>query len=212
MDQITHQPPRQQGYGSTSSLRNDSLKHMQKHERRKGGIEPRNKAARIWRTVRPEGADCPQRPRGLSGLLPRTVRTCTADRPALIRGLSEKANRTSRDTPRIMDRPRGARGLSARHPRTVRLAHADRLKLRPTKTRKHRGSKAKPSKNTKNTRRTRTVRTVREARTEQKTARPRRSTPPIHHRISQTVEAVETRVWGEVKRQTRMLYPKNFAS
>jgi hypothetical protein len=30
-----------------------------------------------------------------------------------------------------------------------------------------------------------------------KTARPRRSTPPNHHWISQMVEAVETRVWGE---------------
>jgi hypothetical protein len=45
-----------------------------------------------------------------------------------------------------------------------------------------------------------------------KTARPRTSTPPNHHRISQTVEAVETRVWGLEKRRTRMLYPKNLAS
>jgi hypothetical protein len=144
MDRITHQSPRQRGYGSTSSLRNDSLKHTRKHERKEGGIEPRNKAARPWRTVRLGGADCPQRLRGLSGRVSRTVRT-------LSRGLSEKGNRTSRDAPRITDRLRGARGLSARHPRTVRPAHADRPKLRPTKTRKHHGSNAKPSKNTKNT-------------------------------------------------------------
>jgi hypothetical protein len=152
MDRITHQPPRQQGYGSTSSLRNDSLKHTRKHERRKEGIEPKSKAARLWRTVRPGEADCPHRPRGLSGLLPRTVHTCTADRPALIHGLSVEANRTSSSEPRKIDRLRGARGLSARHPRTVHPAHADRPKPRPTKTRKHNGSKTKAGKNTKNTR------------------------------------------------------------
>jgi hypothetical protein len=38
-----------------------------------------------------------------------------------------------------------------------------------------------------------------------KTARPRRSTPPNRHRISQTVKAVETRVWGLEKPHTRML-------
>jgi hypothetical protein len=98
------------------------------------------------RTIRKGRADCPNPCRGPSGL------SC---------GPSGKGNRTSRDAPRITDRPRGARGLSARHPRTVRPAHADRPKLRPTKSRKHRGSKAKPSKNTKNTRRTGTVWTVR---------------------------------------------------
>jgi hypothetical protein len=117
MDRITHQSPRQQGYGSTSSLRNDSLKHTRKHERKEGGIEPRNKAARLWRTVRPGGTDCPHRPRGLSGLLPRTVRTRTADRLALSRGLSEKANRTSSSDPN--NRP------SAGSTRTVRQAPAD---------------------------------------------------------------------------------------
>jgi hypothetical protein len=81
MDRITHQSPRQQGYGSTSSLRNDSLKHTRKHEKDKGGIEPRSKAHRLWRTVRPGGADRPHWPRGLSGLLPRTVHANPADRP-----------------------------------------------------------------------------------------------------------------------------------
>jgi hypothetical protein len=65
-----------------SSLRNDSLKHERKHERNEEGIEPKNKAARHWRTVRPGGADCPQEPRGLSGKVPRTVRTLAADCPA----------------------------------------------------------------------------------------------------------------------------------
>jgi hypothetical protein len=121
MDRSTHQPPRQQGYGSTSSLRNDSLKHTWKHERRKGGIEPRNKALRLWRTVRPGGADCLLEPRGPSGLLPRTVCTHTANCPALRRGPSEKATRTSRDDPEYWivrgehaDCPPGTHGPSAR--------------------------------------------------------------------------------------------------
>jgi hypothetical protein len=130
-------------------------------QERKEGIEPRSKAHRLWRTVRPGGADRPHWPSGLSGLPPRTVRTNTADCPALRRGPSDKTHRTSRDAPRITDRPRGARGLSARHPRTLRPAHADRPKLRPTKTQNHDGSKRKASKNTKNTRRTRAARTVR---------------------------------------------------
>jgi hypothetical protein len=160
-DRITHQSPRQQGYGSTSSHRNDSLKHKRKHERKKRGIEPKNKAARLWRTVRRGGADCPHGPRELSVLLPRTVRTRTADRLALSRGLSVKANRTSSSKPRKTDRPQGERGPSARNPRTVCTSAADRPKLRPTKTQNQNGSKAKPSKNTKNTRRTLLSRTVR---------------------------------------------------
>jgi hypothetical protein len=103
-------------------------------------------SAKAARTVRQGIADCPHPCRGPSGLS---------------RGLSEKCNRTSRDALRITDRPWGARGLSARHPRTVRPAHADRPKLCPTKTQKHRGSKAKLSKNTKNTRRTASTQTVR---------------------------------------------------
>jgi hypothetical protein len=119
------------------------MKHTRKHERRRkesnqgtelpasGGL-----SGQTGRTVRKGRADCPHPCRGSSGLS---------------RGLSEKDNRTSKDSPRITDRPRGARGLSARHPRTVRLAHVDHPKLRPNKTRKHRGSKAKSSKNTKDT-------------------------------------------------------------
>jgi hypothetical protein len=120
MDRITHQSPRQRGYGSTSSLRNDSLKHTRKHERRKGGIEPRSKAHRLWRTVRPGGADRPHWPRGLCNLKLRTARANPADRPALRRRPSVKSHRTNRSDPRTTDRPRGARGVSARNPRTVR--------------------------------------------------------------------------------------------
>jgi hypothetical protein len=171
-------------------------------------------------------ADRPARRGGLSARATRTVRQCTADCPHRYgepsgqgRGLSVKANRTSSIEPRKMDRPRGARGLSARHPRTVRpllrtvrnhfqpkletKTDRKRSRARTWRTREEhctRGPSAWPS------------RTVRQARTELKTARPRKSTLPIHHRISQTIESVETRVWGHVKRQPRMLYPKNFVS
>jgi hypothetical protein len=168
MNRITHQSPRQRGYGSTSSIRNNFLKHTRKHERRReesnqgtkqpGSGEP---SGQEGRTVRTGHADCPASCRGLSGQLPRTVRTRTADHPALSRGLFVKAKRTSSSEPRKTDRPRGARGPSARHPRTVCTSAADRPKLHPTKTQNQNGSKAKPSKNTKNTRRTLLSRTVR---------------------------------------------------
>jgi hypothetical protein len=145
MDRITHQSPRQRGYGSTSSLRNDSLKHTRKHKRRKGRIEPRNKALRLWRTVRPGGADRPHGPRGPSGLLPRTVRPYATDRP---KKLTEPPEMTPNNGP------------SAGNTRTVHQAPADRPpaaadcpKPCPTKTQSHDGSKAKP--------RTRSSRTVR---------------------------------------------------
>jgi hypothetical protein len=156
------------------------------------------------RTVRQGIADCPHPCRGLSGL---------SRRPSV------KATRTSSSEPRKTDRPRGARGLSARHLWTVRPVHADRPKLRPTKPQSHDGSKAKASKNMKNTGQIGTARTVRLVLADRprgadraENARPRKSTPPIHHPISQTVEAVETSVWGHEKRQPRMLYPKNHAS
>jgi hypothetical protein len=75
------------------------LKHTQKHERKERGIEPRSKAARHWRTVRPEGADGPHWPRGQSGQVPRTVRKGHADSAARFRGQSVKATRTTRDEP-----------------------------------------------------------------------------------------------------------------
>jgi hypothetical protein len=219
MDRITHQPSRQQGYGSTSNLRNDSLKHTRKHERKEGGIEPKSKAARLWRTVRPGGADCPHEPRGLSTNVPRTVCTGTADRPAWAVDCPLKHTKPPEANPEKRtvrgehaDCQPGTRGLSARHTRTVRNLTPPKLEIttdqkrRRARTRRTcdeqraRGPSASPS------------RTVRALRTEPKTARPRKSTPPIHHRISQTVEAVETRVWGHDKRQPRMLYPKHFAS
>jgi hypothetical protein len=151
--------------------------------------------------------------------VPRTFRKDHADCPARSHGPSVKANRTTRTDPRKTDRPRRPGGPSARVPdRPVlklgpsanRLQRKPKTKLDQTETNQEheehydellgRGPSATPS------------RTVRPLRTEQKTARPRRSTPPIHHWISQIVEAVETRVWGHVKRQPRILYPKHFAS
>jgi hypothetical protein len=124
MDRITHQSPRQRGYESTSSLRNDSLTHTRKHERRREESNQETKqpgsaglSGHAGRIIRKGRADCPAGYRGLSAPLLRTVRP----EPRT----TEKATRTSRDAPRITNRPRGARGVSARHPRTVRQALAD---------------------------------------------------------------------------------------
>jgi hypothetical protein len=170
--------------------------------------------------------DRPARRGGLSARATQTVRQGTADCPhryggpyGLGRGLSVIANRTSSSEPRKMDCPRGARGPSARHPRIVRTSAADRPKLRPTKTQNQNGSKAKPSKNTKNTRRTLLSRTVRHLLADcpcltdrGKNCSTQKVNSPTHHRISQTVEAIETKVWGHDMPQPRMLYPKNFSS
>jgi hypothetical protein len=149
------------------------------------------------RTVRKGPADCPHPCRGLSGLS---------------RGPSVKANRTTRTDPRKTDRPRRPGGPSAR------ATDRPLLKLGPSANRLQRKPKTKSDRKQSRgrTRRTREEhctrgrsawpsRTVRQARTELKTARPRKSTSPNHHRISQTVEAMETRVWGLEKRHTRML-------
>jgi hypothetical protein len=168
MDRITHQSPRPRGYGPTSSLRNDSLKHTRKHERRKRGIEPRSKALSLRRTVQPDSAD---RPRWAA----RTVRPGTADCPHPSRGLSGqsrgpsvKANRTTRSDPRKTDRPPRPGGPSAKAGRTVRAGHGPsatqaRTVRKPaaTKTKSQTGSKAKARKNTTNSRRTLAARTVR---------------------------------------------------
>jgi hypothetical protein len=162
MDRSTHQPPRQQGYGSTSSLWNDSLKHTRKHERRRKESNQRTKLSASG---------------GLSGQAGRTVRSSHADRPACCRG-------PSAPTPRTV-RPYGSNRLKkqseplettlnngpfAGSTRTVRQAPVDRppaaadcLKPLPTKTRNQNGTKAKLSKNTKNTQRTLCARTVRQA-------------------------------------------------
>jgi hypothetical protein len=155
----------------------------------------------------------------LSARATRTVRQCTADCPrryggpsGLGRGLSVKSSRTTISEPRNTDHPRGARGLSARHLRTVRpLLRTVRNHFQPKlKTKTDRNERRARTRRTPDEQATRgpsatSLRTVRAARTEQKNARPRRSTPPNHHRISQTVEAVETRVWGLGKHHTRML-------
>jgi hypothetical protein len=163
MDRITHQPPRQQGYGSTSSFRNDSLKHTQKHERRRKESNQRTKhlgsggpSGQEGRTVRTGHADRPACCRGLFAPRPRTVRPCAADRP-------KKQTEPPETTP---NNGQSASGST----RTIRQATADRppaaancLKPLPTKARNQNGSKVKPSKNTKNTPRTLCSRTVRQA-------------------------------------------------
>jgi hypothetical protein len=120
MDRITDQSPRQRGYGSTSSLRNDSLKHTQKHERRTEEPNQETKQSRTGglsgqagRIVRKGRADCPAGYRGLSAPCRRPF--------GLSRGLSEKGNRTSSDCPRITNRPPGPRGPSARHGQSRKL-------------------------------------------------------------------------------------------
>jgi hypothetical protein len=161
MERITHQSPRQRGYGSTSSLRNDSLKHTRKHEK---GREESNQEAKLTGSGGPSGQEG------------RTVRTDLADRPAYCRGPSAPPLRTVR--PYTVDRPLNhtepteairENGPSAGSTRTVRQVPADRppptadrSKLRQTKTQNRDGSKRKASKNTKNTGRTCAARTVRQ--------------------------------------------------
>jgi hypothetical protein len=110
MDRITHQSSRQRGYGSTSSLRNNSLKHTRKHERRKES----NQGTKLSASG------------GLSGQAGRTVRKGRADSPARCRGQSARDTLTIR--PGATDRP-----LKTTEPpeptqekRTVREHRADR--------------------------------------------------------------------------------------
>jgi hypothetical protein len=137
MNRITHQSPRQQGYGSTSSLRNDSLKHTRKHERKEGGIKPKSKAARLWRTVRPGGANCPHGPRRLSAEVPQTVHTGTADCPAWAADCPKKPTEPPVANPEKRtvrgehaDRPPGTRGLSVPLLWTVRTLVQPKLKTK----------------------------------------------------------------------------------
>jgi hypothetical protein len=162
MDRITHQWPIQQGYGSTPSLRNDSLKHTWKHERKRKESNQRTKLSALGglsgqagRTVRSSHTHRPACCHGLSAPTPRTIRPCVANRPkkrpeppetTLNNRLSTGSRRTVRRAP--TDRPPAA---------------ADYLKPFPTKTQNQNGSKAKPSKNTKSTRRTLCALTVRQA-------------------------------------------------
>jgi hypothetical protein len=126
MDRITHQPPRQQGYGSTSSLRNDSLKHTRKHGRRREESNQETKlpgsgglSGQAGRTVRKGRADCPAGYRGLSAPLPRTVRPeprtvrkrqQNLQRRTAYNGPSAGSTRTVRSAP--VDCPPGTRGPS----------------------------------------------------------------------------------------------------
>jgi hypothetical protein len=117
MDGITHQPPRQQGYGSTSSLRNDSLKHTRKHERRREESNQETKlpgsgglSGQAGRTVHKGRADCPAGSRGLSAPLPRTVRP---------------EPRTVRKRQQNLQRRTANNGPSTGSTRTVRQAPAD---------------------------------------------------------------------------------------
>jgi hypothetical protein len=161
MDRITHQSPRQRGYGSTSSPRNDSLKHTRKPKK---GREESNQEAKHTGSGGPSGQER------------RTVRTGHADRPPMYRGLSTQVRRTVRPGPRTVrqnqqnhQKRTPKNGPSAGSTRNVRQAPADRPpaavdcpKPLPTKTRNQNGSKAKPSKNTKNTRKTLFTRTFRQ--------------------------------------------------
>jgi hypothetical protein len=117
MDRATHQSPRQRGYGSTSSLRNDSLKHTWKHERRRKESNQGTKlpasgglSGQAGRTVRKGRADCPAGYRGLSAPLPRTVRP----EPRTVRKIQQNHQRRT-----VYNRP------SAGSTRTVRQAPAD---------------------------------------------------------------------------------------
>jgi hypothetical protein len=131
MDRITHQSPRQQGYGPTSSLRNDSLKHTRKHKRSR---EESNQGTKL------PGSG------GLSGQVGRTVRKAYADSPARCRGHSARTTQTVR--PEATDRPLNPTEPPepTREKRTVREDQADRplLKLGPSANWLQRKPKTKP--------------------------------------------------------------------
>jgi hypothetical protein len=130
MDRITHQSPRQWGYGSTSSPSNDSLKHTRKHERRReesnqGTKQPGSggPSGQEGRTVRTGHADCTACCRGLSAPAPRTVWLWAADCPKKQteppvatpnNGPSAGSTRTVRQAP--ADYPPGTRGPSETSP------------------------------------------------------------------------------------------------
>jgi hypothetical protein len=148
MDRITHQPPRQQGYGSTSSPRNDSLKHTRKHKRRReesnqGTKLPgtRGLSGQVGRTVREVRADCPAGCRGLSTPVLWTVGPRAANRPLnpTEPPVANPEKRTVRGE--HADCPPSTSGLSARHTRTVR--NLVQRKLKATTDRKRRGARTR---------------------------------------------------------------------
>jgi hypothetical protein len=84
-----------------------------------GRNRTKKQSCQLWRTVRPGGADCPQRPCGLSGRVSRTVRTLAADCPkrqqnlqrrTAYNGPSAGSTRTVRQAP--VDCPPGTHGPS----------------------------------------------------------------------------------------------------
>jgi hypothetical protein len=174
MDRITYQPPRQQGYGSTSSLRIDSLKHTRKHERRGKESNQRTKLSALsglsgqaGRTVCKGRGDSPARCRGQSARDTRTVRSEATDRPLRTteppEPTREKQNVREDRGPsaRVPDRPLLKLGSSAkrlqRKPKTKPDRKQRRARTRRTREQHaYRGPSATAS------------RTVRAARTEQK--------------------------------------------
>jgi hypothetical protein len=195
------------------------LKHTRKHKkgRKESNQEVKHTGSggpsgQEGRTVRTGHADRPVCCRGPSAPTPRTVRPYAADRPIKHteppettpnNGPSAGSMRTVRQAP--TDRPPSTRGPSETSsnqnskPRWIEMKGEQEHEEHPTNTR---GADRPPGRRGPSARHGQS----------RKTARPRRSTPPNHHRISQTVEAVKTRVWGLEKRHTRMLYPKNLAS
>jgi hypothetical protein len=208
MDRITRQSPRLRGYGSTSSLRNDSLKHTRKHEkgREESNQETKHSSSsgpsgQEGRTVRMGLADRPACCRGLSAHTPRTVRPCTADRPL---------KRTEPPEP-------------TRAKRTVREGQADRplLKLGPSANRLQRKPKATPDRNeTKQEHeehRDELERhglsawsswTVRQVRTEQKTHDPESQLPQIIIRFPKRLK-LWRQGFGDLKSITQGCYIPN---
>jgi hypothetical protein len=110
MDRITHQSPRQRGYCSTSSPRNDSFTHTRKHKK---GRDESNQETKHTGSGEPSGQEG------------RTVRTGLADRPACCRGPSAPTLRTVR--PYAADRPlkHTEPTEATREKQTVRGEHAD---------------------------------------------------------------------------------------
>jgi hypothetical protein len=101
----------------TSSLSNDSLKHMRKHERRREESNQGTKlpgsgglSGQVGRTVRKGRADCPAGYRGLSAPLPQTIRP---------------EPRTVRKRQQNLQRRTANNGPFAGITRTVRQAPAD---------------------------------------------------------------------------------------
>jgi hypothetical protein len=117
MNRITHQSPRQRGYGSTSSPRNDSLKHTRKHKKGRNRTKKRSTQAL---------ADRPARRGGSSALATRTDRPAATDRPHQHCGLSGPTPRTVRKRHQNHQRHTANNGPSAGSTRTVRQAPADR--------------------------------------------------------------------------------------